>query len=147
MAKQARKSCPQCQRLQQRVAALEMEIQSLRVELRRLHEQLAAAQKDSSTSSKPPSSDIVKPQPPPPSDATPRSIGGQAGHAKHDRPPFPPGQVTHFEDHTLSACPGCGGPLRRNAHFAKVVPQVDIATPPLAIAQHTSPEYWCERCA
>jgi transposase len=27
------------------------------------------------------------------------------------------------------------------------VQQVDIEKPPLVIEQHTSPEYWCERCA
>src|SRR5262249_38321087 len=46
----------------------------------------------------------------------------------------------------LDACPACGGPLRRKAHFANVVQQVDIDKPPLRIAQHTSPEYWCAPC-
>lgn len=147
MAKKARKSCPHCQRWQQRVAALEAEIKSQRGELLRLREQLAAAQKDSSTSSKPPSSDIVKP-PPPATDgvAGPRSAGGQPGHPKHAREPFPPEQVTHFEEHLLEVCPGCGGALWRNGQLARVVQQVDIEKPPRSIEQHTSPEYWCERC-
>src|SRR5271168_576781 len=59
-----------------------------------LQEQLAAARKDSSTSSKPPSSDIVKPpRPAPAADDSPRAPGGQVGHAKHERAPFPPEQV------------------------------------------------------
>jgi transposase len=111
-----------------------------------LREQLAAARKDSSTSSKPPSSDIVKAKPAQQGDPAKRSIGGQPGHPKHDREPFPPRQVTHFEVHTLDECPCCGGPLRRNAHFAKVVQQVDIEKTPLVIEQHTSPEYWCDLC-
>jgi transposase len=138
--------CANCQRLQAQVDALQAKVDALLAEVATLREQLAAARKDSSTSSKPPSSDIVKPKPPPLPDDTPRQIGGQVGHPKHERQPFPPEQVSHFEEHTLDACPCCGGPLRRNAHFAKVVQQVDIATPPLLIEQHTSPEYWCERC-
>jgi transposase len=134
-----RNQCASCQRLQERVDALEAEMAQLR-------EQLAAARKNSSTSSKPPSSDIVKPKPAQAADAAKRSIGGQPGHPKHDRVPFPPEQVTHFEEHTLDVCPCCGGSLRRNAHFATVVQQVDVAKPPLVIEQHTSPEYWCDRC-
>jgi transposase len=73
-------------------------------------------------------------------------IGGQPGHPKHEREPFPPEQVTHFEEHLLDACPCCGGRLRRNGHLARIVQQVEISKPPLTIEQHTSPEYWCERC-
>jgi len=117
----------------------------LEKQVRQLQETLAAAQKNSSTSSKPPSSDIVKP--PPAGDASsPRSAGGQPGHPKHERAAFPPEQVTHFEEHVLDACPCCGGRLCRQAHFARVVQQIDIERPPLTIAQHTSPEYWCARC-
>jgi len=129
------------------VDALQAKVEALLAEVASLREQLASARKNSSTSSKPPSSDIVKPRPPQASDATRRSIGGQPGHPKHDREPFPPEQISHFEEHTLSVCPCCGGCLRRNGHLAKVVQQVDIEKPPLVIEQHTSPEYWCDRCA
>jgi transposase len=129
------------------VEALQAQVDPLLAEVATLREQLAVARKDSSTSSKPPSSDIVKPEPPPRPDGAPRAIGGQPGHPKHDREPFPPEQVSHFEEHTLDACPGCGGPLRRNGNCARVVQQVDIDRPPLLIEQHTSPEYWCDRCA
>lgn len=58
---------------------------------------MAAARKDSSTSSKPPSSDIVKP-PRPPTQAPggrkrKRRVGGQPGHQRHLRTPFPPEEV------------------------------------------------------
>ena len=114
-------------------------------QVRHVQEQLAASQKNSSTSSKPPSSDIVKP-PPAGDSSSPRATGGQPGHPKHEREPFPPEQVTRFEEHLLDACPGCGGRLRRNGPFARIVQQIDIARPPLTIEQHTSPEYWCARC-
>ena len=142
-----RSRCRNCQRLQARVDALQNQAHALLAEVASLRQQLAAARKDSSTSSKPPSSDIVKPpRPTPPQAQQPRSIGAQPGHLKHQRPLFPPEQVDHFQEHTLDACPACGGPLRRNAHFANVVQQVDIDKPPLRIAQHTSPEYWCAHC-
>src|SRR5216684_7297700 len=115
MSKHARKSCPQCRRLQ-------AEIKALRAEMVELREQLASALKNSSTSSKPPSSDIVKPAPASDPDAAKdRTIGGQPGHARHEREPFPPEQVTHSEEHLLDACPCCGGRLRRNGNVAKVV--------------------------
>jgi transposase len=133
-----RPTCASCERLERQVEALQAEAAQLR-------EQLAAARKDSSTSSKPPSSDIVKPKPAVPADAK-RSIGGQPGHPKHEREPFPAERVSRFEEHTLDACPCCGGPRRRHGDFAKVVQQVDIQKPPLVVEQHTSPEYWCDRC-
>jgi transposase len=133
------KECAGCERLQKQVDALQAEMAQLR-------EQLARARKDSSTSSKPPSSDIVKPKPAQADDQAKRSIGGQPGHPKHDRQPFPAEQISSFEVHTLELCPCCGGPLHRNAHFATVVQQVDIEKPPLVIEQHTSPEFWCDRC-
>ena len=146
MNQQARKSCPQCRRLQRQLDAQAVQIKALRAELLRLQEKLAAAQKDSSTSSKPPSSDIVKPPRAGTEGGEPRSIGGQPGHPKHEREPFSAEQVTRFQEHVLDACPGCGGRLRRNGHLARVVQQVDIVRPPLTIEQHTSPEYWCGRC-
>ena len=90
------------QAYQRRIAELEAEnaeLQALVAELRnqivrqseqiaRLAEQVAKLSKNSSNSSKPPSSDIVKPSKPAPSKKTKRKIGGQPGHAKHERPPF-----------------------------------------------------------
>jgi len=135
----AKPACPNCKQLQARVDALQ-------AELARVREQLAAASKTSSTSSKPPSSDIVKPKPTPEDGAAKRSIGGQPGHLKHERVPFPPEQVTHFEQHTLNSCPCCGGPVRRNGDIARVVQQIDIQKPPQVIEEHTSPEFWCTHC-
>ena len=131
--------CAECQQLQAQLNALQAELVALRA-------QLAAARKTSSTSSKPPSSDIVKPTPAPNPDGSKRSIGGQPGHPKHDRIPFPPEQVTRFEEHPLEVCPCCSGSLQRNGHLAHVVQQVDIQKPLLIVEQHTSLEYWCHRC-
>jgi transposase len=154
MSKQARKSCLHCEQLQELVTQLQghlkaqaTQITSLRAEVLQLQEKLAAAQKDSSTSSKPPSSDIVKPPPVTGAEGSERrKIGGQPGHPKHERQPFAPEQITHFEEYLLDACPCCGGGVRRNGHLARVVQQVDIVPAALTIDQHTSPEYWCDHC-
>jgi transposase len=135
-----RTPCAHCRRLPGQLHAL-------RAEVKQLREQLAAAQKNSSTSSKPPSSDLVKPpRSSSAADSGGAAIGGQPGHPKHEREPFPPEQVTHFEEHRLHACPCCGGELRRNGDMAHVVQQVEITRPPSLIEQPTRYEYWCGRC-
>jgi transposase len=147
MSKHARKSCRQCQELRKLIEAQAAEIKSLRALVLELQEKLAAALKNSSTSSKPPSSDITKPPAPPVAEEFgKRKIGGQPGHLKHEREPFPAEQVTHFKEHLLHACPCCGGRLQRHDDFAKVVQQIDITGPALTIEEHSSPDYWCRYC-
>jgi transposase len=145
MKRRARKLCPRCGQLERQLAEQAELLKALRAQVRQLEEKLAAAQKDSSTSSKPPSADIVKP---PPSTATgsPRSLGGQPGHPKHEREPFPGEQVTSFVEHALDACPCCGGQLRLSGALPQVVQQVDIRPVSLTVEQHTCPEYWCRKC-
>src|SRR3954452_7017124 len=141
--------CPNCQRLQARVDALEAELDALKAVVAQLGQQLAAACKDSSTSSKPPSSDIVKPpKPPPPEGQDRRSIGGQPGHPKHERAAFPPEALNGGSfDHRLDSCPACGHDLRPALTIApRVVQQVDVREVPLSIQEHRSHPGWCPRC-
>ena len=92
-----RKPCRNCARLAARVAELEQQLVAALARIAQLESQLASARKDSSTSSKPPSSDIVKP----PRAAgkgraggkRKRRPGGQRGHPRQDRKPFPPEAV------------------------------------------------------
>src|SRR5271169_1399108 len=112
MAKKS--SCASCNRLRAQVRALQSQIDSLRATVAELQARLATAQKDSRTSSKPPSSDLVKPPPPPPPEGqAKRSIGGQAGHPRHERPLFPP-ELLNGGSHTYVAeiCPECGHGLQ-----------------------------------
>lgn len=145
MERRARKLCPRCGQLERQLAEQAELLKVLRAKVLQLEEKLAAAQKDSSTSSKPPSSDIVKP-PPPEATGSPRSIGGQPGHPKHEREPFLAEQVTSFAEHSLNACPCCGGKLRLSGALPHVVQQVDILPARLTVEQHTCPEYWCGHC-
>jgi transposase len=138
--------CANCERLQAQVDSLRQQLDALQAIVAQLQEKLASARKDSSTSSKPPSSDIVKPPaPPPPAGQEKRRIGGQPGHTKHERALFPAEMVTPFL-HTLDRCPCCSGELRRNAHFVKLVQQVDFCPPQLTVQEHVSPEFWCGHC-
>jgi transposase len=141
--------CPNCRRLQARVDALEAELAALKEVVARLQEQLAAARKDSSTSSKPPSSDIVKPpKPPPPAGQDRRRIGGQPGHPKHERAPFPPAALNGGSfDHHIDLCPRCGRDLEPLPAIApRVIQQVDINEVPLVIQEHRGHPGWCPHC-
>jgi transposase len=114
MKAKARKSCPNCRRLQALLDAQEARLRALEATVTRLEAHLAAARKDSSTSSKPPSSDIVKP----PKSELPegqerRHIGGQPGHPKHERDAFPPESINGASvDYHLDLCPCCGRDLQ-----------------------------------
>jgi transposase len=126
---------------------LQARLEELQAAVARLEEQLAAARKDSSTSSKPPSSDIVKPPPsPPPPGLDKRKCGGQPGHPKHERAPFPHDRIDQSFDHPLRGCPCCGGQLRLNGGLALVVQQIDLVPAKVTVEQHTCPEYWCIHC-
>jgi transposase len=147
MRQHSRKPCPECQRLRRQIDAQAARINALEARVRELGEKLAAALKNSSNSSKPPSSDIVKPNKPAVGGNTEkRKPGGQPGHPKYEREPFPPEQVTLAAVHLLEACPCCGGRLRRNADLVSIVQQVDVCRPPLTVEEHTCPEYWCAQC-
>jgi transposase len=145
MERRARKLCPRCGQLERQLAEQAELLKALRAKVLLLEEKLAAAPKDSSTSSQPPSSDIVKP-PPPKATGCQRAIGGQPGHPKHERAPFVGEQVTSFVEHSLDACPNCGGELRLSGALPQVVQPVDILPVSLTVAQHPCPEYWCRKC-
>src|SRR3954452_5177335 len=140
--------CPNCQRLQARVDALEAELAALKEVVARLGQQLAAARKDSSTSSKPPSSDIVKPpKPPPPKGQDKRRIGGQPGHPKHERVAFSPEQLNGgVHDYGSTLCPACGHDLQPAIAAPRVIQQMDIQEVPLRVEEHRSHPGWCPRC-
>ena len=146
------------QAYQRRIAELEAEnadlkalVAELRVQVARLSEQIAKLSKDSSNSSKPPSSDIVKPSRPASgkktnSKRTKRKIGGQPGHAKHERPPFSPEQIDDVREYRLNRCPDCGGAVSARPKEARVVQQVELVERPVEIVEHRAEGCWCRRC-
>jgi transposase len=147
-------------RQQRRIAELEAHVAHLTAQLAqrdatiaRLQEQVAALSaqvarlsKNSSTSSKPPSSDITKPPKPPAPNGRPRSIGGQPGHARHERPPFAPDQIHEVQDHRLDRCPDCGARLRPMKQPPRTLQQVEIPAVPVTVTEHQAHAAWCPRC-
>jgi transposase len=107
---------------------------------------VAGLSKTSSTSSKPPSSDITKPPKPPAPNGRPRSIGGQPGHARHERTPFAPDQIDRIQDHRLDRCPDCGARLRPMKRPPRTLQQVEIPEVPVTVTEHRAHPAWCPRC-
>ncbi len=103
-----------------------------------LEAEVARLKKNSSNSSKPPSSDIIKP---PQGDSSGRGgkkrrIGGQPGHAKHQRREFPPEQIDHTLTYELSA-PGRLVPLNR----WRKLQQMELVEKPFVITEHRARLY------
>ncbi|MGH8694544.1 MAG: IS66 family transposase [Burkholderiales bacterium] len=134
------------------VRQLSVQNDELKRRVAQLERELAAARKNSSNSSKPPSSDITQPgrdRSAGSGDAgrvSRRKIGGQPGHVKHERAPFPPGQVHRFRTHRLRRCPDCGGRLRHLKEQARVMQQVEIVVTPVRVTEHRAEGYACRHC-
>lgn len=103
-------------------------IRPLLARIAELEAENARLKKNSSNSSKPPSSDIVKPPKPAAFCGGRRKIGGQPGHAKHERTPFPPERIDRTIDYEL-AVPGKLIPLAR----WHVVQQVELVEQPFVV--------------
>jgi len=123
-------------RKDQIIAELMAEVERLRGELQALRQEVARLKKNSQNSSKPPSSDIVKPAPSPPAAGRRRkrrAIGGQPGHAKHQRRPFGPEEVDQIVELELPANQTRGlQPLRR----WRIVQQVELVEKPFVITEY-----------
>jgi transposase len=88
--------------LMRRIESLLEKIQNLEADNLELKERIARLEKNSATSSKPPSSDIVHPSIELPSKRKKRRRGGQQGHPKHARQPFPAEAIDETIVHQLS---------------------------------------------
>ncbi|MHB9294183.1 putative IS66 family transposase ISCku6 [Hollandina sp. SP2] len=108
---------------------------------------VARLQKNSRNSSKPPSSDIVKPKlaAQKANDRKKRKIGGQKGHTKHERKPYPPEQVDQFVEVTLDVCPECGGVLHECEEI-EVKQQIDVVEKPFIVTEYHGHTYTCSEC-
>jgi len=139
---------------EQEVVFLRQENKELRAVMARLEErivqleaQLAKANKNSGNSSKPPSSDITKPPTGGGSSSSPRKIGGQPGHPRHERPAFAPDQVDERQVHGLKQCPDCGSRnLEALSEPAQVVQQVELLLKPFKVTEHVVQACRCRNC-
>lgn len=133
--------------LRERNAQLRARVAELEAENTRLLAQLAAARKHSGNSSKPPSSDITKPAPKAGRSCSRRKIGGQPGHARHQRPAFAPDQVDERKIYGLAECPHCGSrDLELLPDPAQVVQQVELLPKPFQVTEHVVQACRCRNC-
>ena len=122
-------------------------IAHLQQQVRQLEGQLAQANKNSGNSSKPPSSDITQPPAKARGPSKRRKIGGQPGHPRHERRPFPPDQVDEQQLHGLTQCPDCGGKnLEILSEPAQVVQQVELRSKPFEVTEHVVQVICCRNC-
>jgi transposase len=121
------------------IAPLLMRIEQLEAQNRELQAQLARLQKDSSNSSKPPSSDVTKPAKPNQGKKK-RQQGGQKGHAKHERKPFPPQEVDRCYTYELEDTRGLE-PLDE----WRVVQQIELPEKLFIVTEHHARRYRCRR--
>ena len=91
-----------------RVAGLEEEMSSLRLENERLREQ---SQRSSRNSSQPPSSDAPGKPPRPPRQSSGRKRGAQPGHEGHQRKLYPVEECRSLSEHRPAQCGACGTAL------------------------------------
>lgn len=140
--------CPNCIRLEAKIAKLEANLAAQSERIAALEAALAKAKKNSSNSSKPPSSDIVTP---PPKSAKgkrgqKRKRGGQLGHPRHERPLFPPDEIDVTWIHYYTGCPCCGGKLVDTDEPPKVLQQVELEQLPVQVAEHQRRTQHCTEC-
>jgi transposase len=131
---------------QQTIRQQQLRIAELEKKVEELTAQVARLSKNSSNSSKPPSSDIVKPPKPPTPDGDRRHIGGQPGHARHERTPFDPSRITSVIDYRPDCCPDCGTRLRNSSRPPSTLQQVELPETPLVVTEHRAHAAWCPHC-
>ena len=97
----------------------------------------------------------VKPDPATPSGQAPpyvkaagkrraKAKGAKPGHPGHRRPT--PTRIDRREEHTLSACPKCHGPVRPcQSSRTRVIEDIPANITPV-VTEHTIHRYWCPQC-
>jgi transposase len=146
MADAAITECPNCKRLAAYVGQLKALVLRLQARVQALEAEIARLRRDSSNSHKPPSSDIVKPKRSRPRGRKKRRIGGQPGHARHQRAPFEPDQIDETRLHGLQQCPDCGGELQPGRGPVRIIQQVELVEKPVVVTEHRAAPYWCAHC-
>jgi len=132
---------------------LDAQVQASQQEIEALQRKIAQLSKNSSNSSKRPSSDdITKPK-----KGTKKNhgahekgnkIGGQPGHPKHTRAPYPPEAISHTHEHESMDCPLCGAQdiLWIEDLPPRVIQQTEIKEVVVIREEHRAYAYWCEAC-
>ena len=118
--------------------ALKETIKALTDTIKALEEKIARLEKTSRNSSKPPSSDIVKPPKAKPSGRRKRKHGGQRGHARYERTPFPADQIDKTRTYELPKKDAAGLKPLNEWH---VVQQIELKERPFGIVEYRARKY------
>lgn len=154
--------------LKRKVTRLQNQLQKLRAIIASLNEKIARLTRHSGNSSKPPSSDLFagqskaddKEQQSSSNQNTPkakggkktkgskRKIGGQPGHPRHQRPPFPEKQIDYVHDYYCSGCPRCGSKDLQHdpTDSPRILQQAELPEKPLQYHQHQAHQSFCRDC-
>ena len=120
-------------------AAVDRATRPLLDRIEQLETQIARMRKDSSNSSKPPSSDVVKPKVTKSNGKN--KPGGQKGHRKQERKPFPPDQVDCSYAYELEDTTGLE-PLDDSEGW-RVVQKIELPEKLFHITEHRARRYRC----
>jgi transposase len=133
-------SCPECDRLRQRVAQLEATVAQLEQRLGN----------HSGNSSIPPSANPPHAPRPKPKAPSKRRRGGQPGHQGHSREKVPPGRVDVVVDHVPEACSRCRASLPAGARPNDPQPTwhqvIDLPPSVLVVTEHRGQARTCPAC-
>ena len=138
-----------------RIRELEAEVAELKALRAQALARIAQLEKNSRTSSKPPSSDITKPPSSTPGKGSGsgggsggrkkmRSIGGQKGHARHERQPFADEQIDQAfaYDFAPGSTPGSlPGEDWQRLDDDSIHQQVELRDNPLIVTEHRFARY------
>jgi transposase len=73
-----------------------------------------------------------------------KAKGGKPGHPGHSRPT--PTRIDNREEHLISTCPKCYGPVRRcRSSRARIIEDIPADMTPV-VTEHTIHRYWCPQC-
>jgi transposase len=81
----------------------------------------------------------------PPAKGRTKAKGAKRGHPRRRRPS--PTRIDHREEHTLSACPNCHGPVRPcRGSRTRIIEDIPADITPV-ITEHTIHRFWCPHCS
>jgi len=129
---------------------LDEQVMASQRQIEALQRKVAQLSKNSSNSSKRPSSDdITKPKDNKKTAGKKGGgkIGGQPGHERHTRPPYPPEAIDQVHHYESTCCPCCHNPdiLLIEDQPPRVIQQAEVKEI-VVHEEHLAHAYWCESC-
>ncbi|MEA3421628.1 MAG: DUF6444 domain-containing protein, partial [Acidobacteriota bacterium] len=123
------------------------QVATLQKKVEDLERTIAKLTKNSSNSSKPPSSDDITKPKRKKSMETKCKIGGQPGHPKNERQPFPAEDIDKLHEYRLTSCPECNNTDVRFLDLPpRIIQQMELKEFTVIKEEHRSYPVWCEIC-